>query len=32
VKFAAGGKSRPKKEMGIMTMEGYPDTYVARWV
>jgi hypothetical protein len=58
VKFAAGGKSRPKKEvrscleppepapcyptpppqphppnpapqMGIMTMEGYPDTYVA---
>ena len=29
VKFAAGGKARPKKELGIMTMEGYPDTYVA---
>ena len=29
MKFAAGGKSRPKKELGIMTMEGYPDTYVA---
>ena len=29
VKFAAGGKARPKKELGIMTLEGYPDTYVA---
>ncbi len=29
VKFAAGGKTRPKKEMGLMTMQGYPDVYVA---
>ncbi|GAB4822569.1 hypothetical protein N2152v2_009615 [Parachlorella kessleri] len=29
VKFAAGGKTRPKKELGLMTMQGYPDVYVA---
>lgn len=29
VKFAAGGKTRPKKEMGLMTLQGYPDVYVA---
>ncbi|KAI8468670.1 MAG: thiamine diphosphate-binding protein [Monoraphidium minutum] len=28
VKFAAGGKSRPKKELAMMAMN-YPDTYVA---
>ena len=29
VKFAAAGKDRPKKELGLMTMQGYPDVYVA---
>ncbi|GAB4821587.1 hypothetical protein N2152v2_008633 [Parachlorella kessleri] len=29
VKFATAGKDRPKKELGLMTMQGYPDVYVA---
>ncbi|EFN55341.1 hypothetical protein CHLNCDRAFT_134349 [Chlorella variabilis] len=29
LKFAAAGKNRPKKELGLMTMQGYPDVYVA---
>lgn len=29
VKFATGGKTRQKKELGAMIMQAYPDVYVA---
>jgi pyruvate/2-oxoacid:ferredoxin oxidoreductase beta subunit len=29
VKFASGGKTRQKKELGLMMMQAYPDVYVA---
>lgn len=29
LKFASGGKQRPKKELGLITMQAYPDVYVA---
>jgi pyruvate-ferredoxin/flavodoxin oxidoreductase len=29
VKFASGGKSRPKKDLAMLAMQSYPDVYVA---
>jgi pyruvate-ferredoxin/flavodoxin oxidoreductase len=29
VKFAAAGKTRPKKDLAMLAMQSYPDVYVA---